>query len=305
MWSFVARRVLTAIFVVFGVVTVIFVLARLTGDPISLMIQPGMSEQDVADLRAYLGLDGSLLEQYLFFLKNALRGDFGRSPWQLAPAMGLVLERLPATLLLTGSALALTLVVGLAVGTLSALNRDGVADRLAMGFVLLGQSIPSFWLGLMLILLLAVEMRLLPAAGYGTGLHLILPAVTLGLFSVARLTRLVRSELLDVMSREYITTARSKGLSELTVTMRHGMRNIIVPVVTLLALDFSVLIGGAVIVETIFAWPGLGRLMIQAIGQRDFPIIQSGVFVIALLVVAINLAADLIYAWFDPRIRYS
>jgi peptide/nickel transport system permease protein len=305
MWSFVARRALTAIFVVFGVVTVIFVLARLTGDPIALMVQPGMSDADIDELRVYLGLDGTLLQQYWVFLTNALRGDFGRSPWQLAPAMGLVLERLPATLLLTVSALGLTLAVGLTVGALSALNRDKLPDRLAMGFVLLGQSIPSFWLGLMLILVLSVEFHLLPAAGYGTPMHLIMPAITLGLFSVARLTRLVRSELLDVMSREYITTARSKGLSERAVTIRHGIRNIVVPIVTLLALDFSVLIGGAVIVETIFAWPGLGRLMIQAIGQRDFPIIQSGVFVIALMVVAINLAADLIYAWFDPRIRYS
>ncbi len=305
MWSFVAQRALTSIVVVFGVVTVIFILARLTGDPISLMIQPGMSDTDVAELRAYMGLDGTILEQYFVFLKNALQGDFGRSPWQLAPAMGLVLERLPATLLLTVCGLALTLLIGLGVGAVSALNRGKLPDRLAMGFVLLGQSIPGFWLGLMLILILAVELRLLPAAGYGTPLHLVMPAVTLGLFSVARLTRLVRSELLDVMSREYITTARSKGLSERAVTMRHGIRNIVVPVVTLVALDFSALIGGAVIVETIFAWPGLGRLMFQAIGQRDFPIIQSGVFVIALMVVAINLAADLIYAWFDPRIRYS
>ncbi|MSO65524.1 MAG: ABC transporter permease [Alphaproteobacteria bacterium] len=305
MWTFVARRLITAAIVVFGVVTAIFVLARLTGDPIALMIQPGMSEKDVADLRIYLGLDRSIAEQYLRFLANAVQGDFGRSPWQLTPAFPLVLDRLPATLLLTAAAMALSLVAALLVGTLSALLRDSALDRAAMAIVLVGQSVPSFWLGLMLILVVAVEWHLLPTAGYGTLPHLILPALTLGLFSLARLTRLVRSELLDVLSREYITTARAKGLPESLVLARHALRNVFVPIITVLAVDFSLLMGGAVIVETIFAWPGLGRLMIQAIGQRDFPILQAGVFLIALLVVTTNLAADLLYAWFDPRIRYS
>jgi peptide/nickel transport system permease protein len=305
MWTFVARRLVTAAIVVYGVVTTIFVLARLTGDPISLMIQPGMGEKDVADLRVALGLDRTIFEQYVNFLVTAIQGDFGKSPWQLVPAFGLVLERLPATLLLTSAALGFSLVIALAVGGLSALYRGSILDRTAMAIVLVGQSIPSFWLGLMLILLAAVELRILPAAGYGTLAHLVLPAFTLGLFSLARLTRLVRSELLDVLSREYVTTARSKGLAESLVLRRHALRNIVVPIVTVLAVDFGILMGGAVIVETVFAWPGLGRLMIQAIGQRDFPIIQAGVFLIALLVVGINLIADLVYAWLDPRIRYS
>ncbi|MBM3504422.1 MAG: ABC transporter permease [Alphaproteobacteria bacterium] len=305
MWTFVARRLLTAAIVVFGVVTTIFVLARLTGDPVSLMIQPGMGEKDIAELRASLGLDRSIAEQYFRFLGQAIQGDFGRSPWQLTSAFGLVVERIPATLLLTATALGFSLLVALVVGGLSALFRDSLLDRAAMALVLIGQSIPSFWLGLMLILLMAVELHLLPSAGYGGWAHLVLPAFTLGLFSLARLTRLIRSELLDVLSREYVTTARSKGLPEGLVLRRHALRNIVVPIVTVLAVDFGLLMGGAVIVETVFAWPGIGRLMIQAIGQRDFPIIQAGVFMIAMLVVGINLLADLLYAWLDPRIRYS
>ena len=305
MWSFVARRLLTAIVVVFGVVTAIFFLARLSGDPIALMIQPGMSPADIDKLRVFLGFDRPVWEQYLAFVAGALRGDFGQSPWQMAPAFGLVLERLPPTLLLTSVALTFTLVLGVAAGTISAVWRGSIIDRVVMVIVLMGQSIPGFWLGVMLILIVSVEMRLVPAAGYGTALHLVLPAVTLGLFSLARLTRLVRSELLDTLSREFIITARSKGLREVVILWRHAIRNVLVPIVTVIAVDFGVLIGGAVIVETIFAWPGLGRLMIQAIGQRDFPIVQAGVFVIAILVVTTNLIADLLYAWLDPRIRYT
>ena len=305
MWSFVARRLLTAIVVVFGVVTAIFFLARLSGDPIALMIQPGMSPADIDKLRVFLGFDRPVWEQYLAFVASALRGDFGQSPWQMAPAFGLVLERLPPTLLLTSVALTFTLVLGVAAGTISAVWRGSIIDRVVMVIVLMGQSIPGFWLGVMLILIVSVEMRLVPAAGYGTALHLVLPAVTLGLFSLARLTRLVRSELLDTLSREFIITARSKGLREVVILWRHAIRNVLVPIVTVIAVDFGVLIGGAVIVETIFAWPGLGRLMIQAIGQRDFPIVQAGVFVIAILVVTTNLIADLLYAWLDPRIRYT
>jgi ABC-type dipeptide/oligopeptide/nickel transport system permease component len=305
MWSFVARRLLTAVIVVFGVVTAIFFLARLSGDPIALMIQPGMSQTDIDELRVFLGFDRPVWQQYVEFLVDALQGDFGQSPWQMAPAFGLVLERLPPTLLLTSVALAFTLVMGVLAGTISAVWRGSVIDRVVMVVVLLGQSIPGFWLGVMLILIVSVEMRLVPAAGYGTPMHLVLPAVTLGLFSLARLTRLVRSELLDTLSREFIVTARSKGLHEVVILWRHAIRNVLVPIITVIAVDFGVLVGGAVIVETIFAWPGLGRLMIQAIGQRDFPIVQAGVFVIAILVVTTNLVADLLYAWLDPRIRYS
>ncbi len=305
MLRFIARRLLTATIVVFGVVTVIFVLARLIGDPVTLMIQPGMTADDVAALRAELGLDRPLLVQYLEFVGRALTGDFGISPWQYQPALGLVLERLPWTLLLTASALSFALIVALIVGSVSALYRGSLIDRGAMFLVLLGQSIPNFWLGLMLVLIFATQLRLLPAAGAGSWQHLILPTITLGLFSLARLTRLVRSELLNVISQDYIRTARAKGLRSSIIFGRHALRNVAIPVITVLAVDFGLLMGGAIVTETIFAWPGVGRLLIQAIGQRDFAVLQAGVFVIALLVVAANLIADLLYAWFDPRVRYG
>ncbi len=296
---------MTSCLVVFGVVTAIFVLVRLTGDPVALMTQPGMSVQDIQELRRYWGLDRPIHEQYFAFLADVAKGEFGISPWQLQPALGLVLGRLPATFLLTGAAMAFALVVALIVGTLAALRRNTLVDRVGMGFVLLGQSVPSFWLGLMLILLFAVNLGWLPSAGYGTPQHLILPMVSLGLFTLARLTRLVRSELLEVFAQDYIRTARSKGLSEWVLLRRHALPNIVIPIITVMALDFGILMGGAVITETIFAWPGVGRLMIQAIEQRDFPILQAGVFIVAVLVVTANFLADLAYAWIDPRIRYG
>jgi len=305
MSRFLARRLLTAAFVVFGVVTVIFVLARMIGDPIDLMIQPGMTQNDVAELRSELGFDRSLFVQYFDFLGSALTGDFGSSPWQYQPALGLVLERLPWTLLLTASALVFALSVALVVGSISAIRRGSLIDRFAMFLVMLGQSIPNFWLGLMLILLFATQFQLLPAAGSGSWQHLILPTITLGLFSLARLTRLVRSELLSIIWQDYMRTARAKGLPPSIIFARHALRNVAIPVITVIAVDFGLLMGGAIVTETIFSWPGVGRLLIQAIGQRDFPILQAGVFVIALLVVFANLIADLLYAWFDPRVRYG
>ena len=305
MLRFLIRRLVTAAFVVFGVVTAIFVLARLLGDPIALMIQPGMTQADVDALRSDLGLDRSLLTQYIDFLGAALTGDFGTSPWQHQPALHLVLDRLPATLLLTFSAMAFSLLVALVVGSVSAMHRGSIADRTAMMMVLVGQSVPNFWLGLMLILIFSTQLNLLPTAGSGTWQHLVLPVITLGFFSLARLTRLVRSELLTVASRDYIRTARAKGLPRSLIFRRHALRNIAIPIITVLAVDFGLLMGGAVVTETIFAWPGVGRLMIQAIGFRDFPILQAGVFVVALLVIAANFVADLAYAWFDPQVTYD
>lgn len=298
-------RVFSSLLVIVGVVIVVFLLARVVGDPVALMIQPGMTDAEIADLRRALGTDKPLWQQFAVFAANVARGDFGVSPWQGEPALGLVLERLPATILLTFSAMVLAFVIALAAGAASALRRGSGVDRGAMTLVLLGQSVPNFWLGLMLILLFATTLRWLPSAGYGTVAHLVLPTVTLAFFFMARLTRLVRSELLEVMAQDYIRTARSKGLPEALIFRRHAFRNIAVPLVTVLAVDFGALVGGAVVTEMIFAWPGVGRLMIQAIGQRDFPIIQAGAFVLALGVVLANLAADLAYAWLDPKVRFA
>lgn len=305
MLRFFVLRLFTAAIVILGAITVIFVLARLVGDPVTLMIQPGMTDEQVRELRQALGLDRSMIEQFGVFVAGALTGDFGESPWQYDSAFQLVIERVPATLLLAVCGLGLSFVIAILVGTVSALKRGSLIDRFAMTVVLLGQSIPNFWLGLMLILVFAVQLRWLPAAGYGSIEHIILPMITLSLFSLARLTRLVRSELLDVMSQDYMRTARSKGLPDRILLFRHALRNALIPIVTVLAVDFGILVGGAVVTETIFAWPGVGRLMFQAIGQRDFPILQAGAFVIAMLVVLSNFVADMAYAWLDPKIRYD
>jgi len=298
-------RLAGSLLVVAGVVVVVFVLARLVGDPVALMIQPGMTDAEVNDLRRALGTDRPVGEQFVRFVADVARGDFGISPWQSEPALGLVLERLPATLLLAFAAIGLAIVISLVVGGLSALRRGSLLDRAAMSLVLLGQSVPNFWLGLMLILLFSTTLGWLPSAGYGDWQHLVLPTITLSFFFLARLTRLVRSELLEVMSQDYIRTARSKGLPERLVLSRHALRNIAIPLVTVIAVDFGALVGGAVVTETIFAWPGVGRLMIQAIGQRDFPIIQAGAFVLALGVVIANLLADVAYAFLDPKVRFG
>ena len=305
MFRILIARLLSSALVVAGVVVVVFVLARVVGDPVELMIQPGLGDDEIAELRRSLGTDKPLWQQFVTFVGNVARGDFGISPWQGEPALQLVLERVPATLALAGAAMALAALIAIVVGAVSALRRGSWIDRGAMSVVLLGQSVPNFWLGLMLILLFATTLSWLPSAGYGTAAHFVLPTVTLAFFFIARLTRLVRSELLEVMSQDYIRTARSKGLPESVVFRRHALRNIAVPIVTVLAVDFGALVGGAVVTETVFAWPGVGRLMIQAIGQRDFPIIQAGAFVLAIGVVLANLLADLAYALLDPRVRFG
>ncbi|WP_201830898.1 ABC transporter permease subunit [Microvirga zambiensis] len=291
--------------VIFGVVTVIFVLSRLIGDPIALMIQPGMTVADIEELRAIWNLDAPIPEQFIRFLGSALTGDFGLSIWQGQPALGLVLESLPATLLLTSAALLGALLLALVLGSLAAIKRDSMLDRTLMSLTLFGQSVPNFWLALMLVLVVSVHFHLLPPAGYGTGSHLVLPAIALGLFPLARLTRLVRAELLDVLSQDYIRTARSKGIAPWLILVRHCLRNIAISLVTVIAVDFGTLMGGAVVTETIFAWPGMGRLMIDAISHRDFPIMQAGAFVVALVVVLTSLIADITYAIINPRIRYA
>jgi peptide/nickel transport system permease protein len=305
MTAFLLRRAASAVVVVFGVVTVIFVLARLVGDPVALMAQPGMTAADLHALRVALHLDLSIPAQYRLFLLAAAHGDFGASLWQSAPALSLVLDTLPATLLLTVAALAFAFVLGTAAGAVAALNEGRWIDRAVMAVALLGQSVPNFWLALMLILVVSTRLHALPSGGIGGVSHLVLPAVALGMFSLARITRLVRSELADVLVQDYVRTARSKGLSQPIILWRHCFGNIAISLVTVVGVDFGMLIGGAVVTETIFAWPGMGRLMIQAIGHRDFPVLQAGAFVVAGLVVLSSLLADIAYALLNPKIRYA
>jgi ABC-type dipeptide/oligopeptide/nickel transport system permease component len=301
--EFVTRRLLHTALVTLGVVTLAFVALRLSGDPAATMLPGDASVDELRHLRHTLGLDQPLHVQYVAFLGGAVRGDFGESFRHQQPAFGLVLERLPATLELAFAALLLAVVVALPLGIVAALYRGRAVDMLAMGFAVVGQATPYFWMGIMLILVVSVELGWLPTSGRGGWPHLILPAVTLGTHFAASLARLTRTSMLEVLGQNFVTTARAKGLGEPRVVLAHALKNAAVPVVTLIGLQFGTLLGGAVVTETIFAWPGVGRLAVQSIFVRDYPVVQAGVLVLALVFVAINLAVDLLYGTLDPRIR--
>ena len=303
MFGYVVRKSLHTLFVAFGVVTLVFVALRLSGDPAATMLPGDATVDEVAALRRTLGLDRSLPAQYAAFLGSAVRGDFGDSFRHQQPAFGLVLERLPATLELAFAALLLAIAIALPLGVLSAVYRGRTADVLAMTFAVVGQATPYFWMGIMLILVVSVELGWLPTSGRGTWRHLILPAVTLGTHFAAALARLTRTSLLEVVGENFVTTARAKGLAERRVVLMHALKNAAVPVVTLIGLQFGTLLGGAVVTETIFAWPGVGRLAVQSIFARDYPVVQAGVLVLALSFVALNLLVDVLYGALDPRIR--
>ena len=303
MLEFVARRLLHTALVAVGVVTLVFVALRLSGDPAASMLPGDASVDELRDLRHALGLDRSVPVQYVAFLRDAVRGDFGESIRHQQPAFGLVLERLPATLELAFAALVLAVVVALPLGIVAALHRGRVVDVVAMGFAVVGQATPYFWMGIMLILVVSVELAWLPTSGRGDWRHLILPAVTLGTHFAAAIARLTRTAMLEVLGQQFVTTARAKGLGERRVVLAHALKNAAVPVVTLVGLQFGTLLGGAVVTETIFAWPGVGRLAVQSIFVRDYPVVQAGVLVLALVFVALNLLVDLLYGALDPRIR--
>jgi peptide/nickel transport system permease protein len=303
MLHYVVHKVVHTALVAFGVVTLVFVALRLSGDPAATMLPGDASVDELVALRRELGLDQPLHVQYLKFLAGAVTGDFGTSLRHQQPAFELVIERLPATLELAFAALLLSVVVALPLGIVAAIYRGRLADMLAMGFAVVGQATPYFWMGIMLILIFAVELQWLPTSGRGGLDHLILPAVTLGTHFMAVLARLTRTSMLEVLGQNYVTTARAKGLPEWLVITTHALKNAAVPVVTLIGLQFGTLLGGAVVTETIFAWPGVGRLAVQSIFVRDYPVVQAGVFVLALSFVGINLLIDLLYGYLDPRIR--
>lgn len=308
MTEYILRRCLQSILVIFGVITVVFFILRLTGDPVRLMIGDTASEADIQNIRRNLGLDRPLWEQYLTYVGNVGRLEFGTSLRQTGqPAMRLVLDRYPATLQLATAALGISVLLAFILGLTSAVKRYSLLDNIVMTIALFGQCVPNFWLGLMLILIFAVNLAVLPSQGYGDGnlRYLILPAVTLAAPGLARLTRLVRSGMLDVLSEDYLRTARAKGLADRQVILGHALKNAAIPLVTVIGLDVGVLLGGAVITETIFVWPGVGALAIESISGRDFPVVQAAVFLIAATFVMVNLVVDLLYTWLDPRIRLS
>ena len=302
MLTLLVRRVARLVVVLAGVSLVTFAILHVSGDPVSLMM-PEAPEADRAALRLAMGFNEPLPVQFSRFLANTARGNFGNSFFHRAPALPLVLDRMPTTLLLTVLAMGVSLAIALPIGILSAVRRNSVFDHGATLAVFLGTSMPVFWTGIMLILLFAVQLRLLPVSGWESWAALILPTLTLATFSTPLLLRIVRSSMLEVINLDYVRTARAKGVSEWIVIWHHALVNAALPLVTVAGLQFGLLLGGAIITETVFAVPGLGRLIVSAIRQLDFPIVQAGVFVIALLVVLVNFAVDLLYIYLNPQIR--
>jgi peptide/nickel transport system permease protein len=285
---------------------VVFVLLRASGDPVRLLMGPqAASEEQVARVRASLGLDRPLPEQYVRFVSNALRGDFGHSIPFRRPAIEMVLQRLPATLQLVGVSFLMALMIALPLGVYSAVHRGSILDHAARTFAALGQATPPFWVGLVLIFVFAVHLRLLPTSGRGSPAHLVLPTITLGWYITVALMRLTRSSMLDVLGSEYVKLARMKGMYERQVIWKHAFRNAALPVITFAGLMMVGMINGAVVVEVVFAWPGLGSLIVQAVLQRDFPVVQAGVLFITALYAISGLVVDVLYGYFNPRIRVS
>ena len=300
---FLASRLLRAVIALWLVSTVVFVVMRLSGDPVPLLLPPDAPPSEIFRVRAELGLDRPLPVQYAVFVGNVLRGDFGRSIHFRQPASQVVLGYLPATLELGLTAFVLAALVALPIGVLSAVRRNSVIDQAAMGLALVGQSAPTFFIGILLILIVSLKLGLLPTSGRGDWHNLALPALTLGAFAMASIARLTRSAVLEVLHADYVRTARAKGLSEALVVAKHTLKNAAVPIVTITGLQFGTLLGGAVVTETVFAWPGIGRLAIQSIYNRDYPVVQCTVFLSAVLFIVINFCIDLLYGLLDPRAR--
>ena len=302
MTAIVIRRIIRLLVVIAGVSLVTFSILHVSGDPVSLMM-PEAPEADRAVLRKTMGFDDPLTVQFARFLGNSVRGEFGKSFYHRVPALDLVLERMPTTLLLTVLAMLLALTIALPVGIVGAIRRNSLVDQASTVGVFLGQSMPVFWTGIMLMLLFAVQWRVLPVSGWQQWSSVVLPTVTLGTFSTPLLLRIVRSSMLEVINLDYVRTARAKGLSEWFVVCRHALRNAALPLVTVAGLQFGLLLGGAVITETVFAVPGAGRLIVEGIRQLDFPVVQAAVFVLAMIVVAVNFFVDMLYLVLNPQIR--
>lgn len=302
MLTLVMRRIVRLVVVLTGVSLVTFAILHASGDPVSLMM-PEAPDADRAHLRQAMGFNEPLAVQFVRFVRNIVRGDFGHSFFHRAPALPIVLHRMPTTLLLTVLAMVLSLSVAVPVGILSAVRRNSVFDHGATFVVFLGTSMPAFWTGIMLMLLFAVQIRLLPVSGWESWAALVLPTLTLASVSTPLLLRIVRSSMLEVINLDYVRTARAKGVSEWLVVCHHALVNAALPLVTVAGLQFGLLLGGAIVTETVFAVPGVGRLIVGAIRQLDFPIVQAGVFVLALIVVLVNFAVDMLYIYLNPQIR--
>jgi peptide/nickel transport system permease protein len=305
MGSYILRRLLLTLPVLAGIVVITFLLTRLSGDPTDLLLPPNATDEAPEAFRTVNGLDRPLWEQFVTFALKALTGDFGTSLRFEQPAMQLVLDRLPATAELAAATMAIALFIGIPAGVIAATQRGSAADALIRAIMLLGQAVPSFFLGVLGIIVFAVWLRWLPTGGRGDWTQLVLPATTLAFNLVALIARVTRSCMLDVLKQDYVRTARAKGVWERRVIWLHALRNAFIPVLTVIGLQVGLLLGGVVVTETIFSWPGVGRLAIQAIYARDFPVVQAVVFVFAVIFVLVNLVVDLLYALLDPRIGYK
>ncbi len=305
MAQFIVRRLIQTVFVMICVTALSFGTMFLSGDPTMVMAGESWSEAQIEEFRHNMGFDRPWHIQYADFLSKAVRGDFGNSLRQQQPAFNLVRDRLPATMQLASAALLIAMAVGIPIGVFAALHRGSVWDRLAMVTGLVGQAMPIFWSGLLMIMVFSVALGWFPVAGRGTPAHLVLPAITLGLFPAAYFSRVARSSMLEVLSQDYIRTARSKGLMPRAVIIRHAMRNALIPLVTVVGLEVGHLLGGAVLTETIFAWPGMGRLTIQAVQGKDLPVVLACVTTFAAIFVLVNLVVDILYTYLDPRIRLT
>jgi ABC-type dipeptide/oligopeptide/nickel transport system permease component len=297
------RRLGLSVVAMVGVVTIVFVLLHASGDPATLLVSQDATQQDIDRIREAYGLDQPLSAQYARFLGRVARGDLGFSYRQGLPVGELIVERLQATSELALAGLAVAVLLGVPLGLIAAARHGSGLDTAAMTVALLGVSVPSFWLGLLLIIVFGVQLGWLPVSGYGGPRHLLMPAFVLGGFYAAQISRLTRTSLLEVLAQDFVRTARAKGLALRVVLLKHVLRNAALPVLTVLGVDFGRMLGGAVVVETIFAWPGMGRLAVQAVLGRDFPVVQGAAIMGAAVFLAVNLVIDLLYGWVDPRLR--
>ena len=303
---FLARRLLGLISVLLGVITIVFLIIHLVpGDPARIMLGESALPSDVEALRESLGLNRPLIVQYFDFFAKLFQGDLGRSFNTGQPVLNAIIERFPATLILTAASMFFAVIIAVPIGIITAAKRNTVVDNLGMIFSLIGVSMPAFWLGPILILIFSVKLGILPVSGSGSIKHLVLPSFSLGFALAAIISRMTRASMIEVLNQDYIRTARAIGVSEKIILLKHALRNAIIPVVTIVGLQFGALLGGVIIIEIIFSWPGIGQLLIPAIMRRDYPLVQGCILFIAVVYIFVNLIVDIVYAYIDPRIKYS
>ncbi len=303
MAKYLGKRFIQSIIAVFGITIIVFIVLNIAGDPVKLMLPDTASYQEIEEMRQKMGYNDPLIVQYLRFLGNALRGDFGTSYKYNEPALQIVLERIPATVTLAVSSMMIALVIGIPAGMISAVKRNSITDTVIRSLALLGQCVPAFWLGIMMMLLFAVKLKWLPTSGFDTWSSLLMPSLTLGVFTAATITRMLRSSMIEILGKEYIDVAKAKGLGRYVIIIKHAFKNALSSVMTVIGLQFSSLLGGAVITETVFAWPGIGRLLVQSIENSDFMVVEIIVIFMAFAIVIINFIVDILYCLINPRIK--